>query len=137
MSEKKRRLQFGLRKLLLWTAVVALFLGFLRMVELGPILCVSVLCWAVMIRSLRTVFGLTVVAVVAVLSGAVLTAFRFCLPPLAVNWLEATLLAAALGGVYGFAVFAFSEVAALAIDSLDSHMETKTDRDRETETPEP
>jgi len=102
MGETRPRFQFGLRKLLLWTAVVALFLGILKMLGLGPILCIAVLCWAMFVRGLRLVFGFTQVAFASVLSASILTSARFCMPPLAVNWREATLLAAALGAVYGY-----------------------------------
>jgi hypothetical protein len=114
MSEKRRtrRLQFGLRKLLLWTAVVAVFLGILKTLGLAPAACLSVLCWAVVVRSLRVVFDFTLVAFVASFSAAVLTTPWFW-PPSAVM-----LVTGVHGGVYGFAVFALSEDVSTAIDVL-------------------
>jgi len=67
----KRSFRLGLRKLLLWTAVAALFLGFLRMLELGLIDCVSLLFWTGMLRNLRRKFSFSVVALVAALSATV------------------------------------------------------------------
>jgi hypothetical protein len=54
---KRRRFQFGLRKLLLWTAVVALYLGILSLVNFNACLSVSLTCYLILVGTLRVTFG--------------------------------------------------------------------------------
>ena len=90
MTAEPRRFQFGLKKLFLWTAVISLYLGFLSMVELGPIIAAQLTAFVVVIVILRSTVGwqFTVIASLAgcsmgpVLFGVVELTFR------AVNWAD-------------------------------------------------
>ena len=77
MSETRRRFQFGLRKLLLWTAVVAILLGFLRMAGLGSSGFAIVACWIVVVAILPVAVSLKTTCRLSGLAGAVFTAWIF------------------------------------------------------------
>ena len=57
---KSRRLQFGLRRLLLWTAVVAVWLSTLLTLHITLFFSVILSCWAIPVIVVRAAFGASV-----------------------------------------------------------------------------
>jgi hypothetical protein len=79
MSTERRRLQFGLRKLLLWTAVLAFFLGFLRMQGLDTIAATIVVCWAAAVTVFRMITRPRAAFWFSAFAGAIAGALEFIL----------------------------------------------------------
>ena len=69
-DERRKRRQFSLRKLLLWTGVAALMLGLLRMLGLGPIVLACIAAWVMVIVGVRLAFGLVVALVFSIAAGS-------------------------------------------------------------------
>jgi len=129
MSERERSFQFGLRKLLLWTAVVAIWLGVLTMLPLGPPLSTLLTLWVVVvgvvrvaIRPLAAAFTSVVmafgVALIHDYSGLLYyddlhPPYMFVFPP--------------AFGLYAVVIFAFVELALRAVNWVDNLMRTKSD----------
>ena len=70
----KRRFQFGLRKLLLWTAVVALYFATVRWVAMDVRGFTVVTCWVGIVAILRAVAGRIMAGLLSVAGGLFLAA---------------------------------------------------------------
>ena len=116
---KRRRFQFGLRKLLLWMAVVAVLLGVLKMLELSTAGLILAASWVAITAIVRGAFGSTWAHIVSAVGGGAL-AFGL-------------LFAGAIGGISVVVLiivgagmpFVFVELAWLGVDWLDKLLRTK------------
>jgi len=70
-DERRRRRQFSLGKLLLWTAVAALLLGALRMLGAGPVVLACIAGWVVVNAGVRLAFGSVVAFVFSTVAGGI------------------------------------------------------------------
>jgi hypothetical protein len=70
-DEKRKGLQFGVRKLLWWTALAAVWLGLLRMVGVAPLVIACIAGWVAVNAGLRWAFGSPVLCVFSVVAGAI------------------------------------------------------------------
>lgn len=70
-EERRKRRQFRLRNLLVWTAVAALALGLLRMLGLGPVVLASVASWVAIVGGVRWMFGSPVTFVFSIVVGGI------------------------------------------------------------------
>ncbi|MBC8871254.1 MAG: hypothetical protein H8E44_17650 [Planctomycetes bacterium] len=69
---ERRRFQFGLRKLLLWMAVVAVLLGILKMLELSTAGLILAASWVAITAIVRGAFGSTWAHIVSAVGGSAL-----------------------------------------------------------------
>jgi hypothetical protein len=123
---KRPRFQFGLRKLLLWTAVVATLLGVAT--TLGIEVSSVFLSWIILVWAIRRGFGAKVAAVLSVAAwaalGLVLSSVHVHPGPgpgmLAVE-------GAMIGGFVGLAMFGIAEGLVRAVNWADNLMRTKSD----------
>jgi len=113
MEHGNGRFQFGSRRLLLWTAVVALYLGFLTEFVGDVLPCVVLTCWLVGIGVVRR--GNRLVA--ALCSAAVGILLWPSVPPLPLDRLE--------GVAVGLLFFACVEGICRAVNWADEIMRTK------------
>jgi hypothetical protein len=118
-----RRFQFSLRKLLLWTAVVAVLLGTLKTLGLETVGLVIAAAWVAITAGVRGVFGSLWSHVVSVVGGAILG-----ISLLFTGLIGATsiVLFIILGGGVSFA---FVELAWRGVDWLDGLFEPKPKAD--------
>jgi hypothetical protein len=70
-DEKRERRQFGLPKLLLWTAAAALVLSALRMLGLGPIPLACIAGWVAVTAGVRLAWGSPVTFVFSIVAGGI------------------------------------------------------------------
>jgi hypothetical protein len=127
MTKTGGRFQFGLRKLLLWTAVVALLLGLAKMsgIREGWI---AFPCWIVMVAVIRVVASPIATAIVSAASGMVLLAWvrvaaRVDLGPPASEIMTALHKSGSLlvaGCLLGLTLFAVAELLRRAVDWADN-----------------
>jgi len=117
-----------LRKLLLWTAVVALVLGVAA--TFGEEAAIPA-GWIIVLGVVRVAFGSKVAGVLSVLAGVILSA---CLAYVLTTHsrpgpdpVEAIPAGVIVGILFGLAMFAITEYLYLAVDWADNHMQTKTD----------
>jgi hypothetical protein len=71
LDEKRKRRQFGLGKLLLWILALALLLGLLRMIGLGPAGLACVAAWIALVTGVRSAFGGPVAFAFSIAVGAI------------------------------------------------------------------
>jgi hypothetical protein len=57
LPSKRHRFQLSIRKLMLWTVVVAIYLGILAMLKVPPINLAFFTLWLAVVGFLRTAFG--------------------------------------------------------------------------------
>ena len=116
LAERRKRRQFSLAKLLLWTAVAALILGLLRMLGAGPVVLASIGAWVVVNASVRSAFGSIVAFLFSIVAGGIALASLVLglvwggsfLSPLGILVL---LLVAVGGGFLGYVSYVVLEVA--------------------------
>ena len=140
-GQGRRGFQFGLRKLLLWTAAVALYLGILSLIGFEPCLSVSATCYVIPVGIVRAKYGPEVACLcsIGVLSiPAILMAvyvlwcgFRavldgLCGPLEAVGALLPLLFFWAACCLLGYVVFLFVHAVYSAVEWTDNLLETKT-----------
>jgi hypothetical protein len=123
MSETRPRFQFGLRKLLLWTAVLALLLGVAQMLgELGAFLA----CGIIIVFVIRTTAGsIVALAFAEGLGIGAMIGHSFPITPIQM------IIGCVLGSVVGLIVFCIAEVSCRAVDWADNLMASKTDEREE------
>ncbi len=68
---RHRRWQFSIRALLIWTAVVALYFGVLRILQAEMNVIVALTCWIVVGWSIRVLVGVKAAVVASFVAGAV------------------------------------------------------------------
>ena len=135
MSQRPRRLQFGLRKLFLWTAVVALGLGVFKMSEMPPILLAWLTPWLVLVGVLRVALGAKVAAAASAMIGVILAVSLVFVSamaigrPLAFEDYLSCFVGVLMFGLFGLFVAGGVAYAFHAVNRLDDLMRTKTDRD--------
>jgi len=118
---ERRRFQFGLRKLLLWTAAVALLLGVGRSVGLAQDVWLLVwVGWILAVGIIRSATNPLVAGIVALAIGGTIT----CVAPEPLLGPEVEIL---LACVFALIVLALAELIHHAVDWLDNLMQTKTD----------
>ena len=128
MAETRRRFQFGLRKLLLWTVVLALYLGVARMLGMPPIALAVLTLWIAVVAGLRAAFGPVVAAIVSPAIGAVLGGwFEYTGPALDPPGPSPLGPGIALGGLFGCVLFAAVELSCRAVNWADNVMRTRHD----------
>jgi hypothetical protein len=71
VTRNRGRLQFGLRKMLLWTLVIALYLAVVRWERWDLALFAVVTSWLIVVAIVRAAFGPTVAAALSALAGAI------------------------------------------------------------------
>ena len=111
---ERRRFQFGLRKLLLWTVVVAVLLGTLKMLGLETAGLVIAASWAAITAVVRGAFGSTLAHIVSAVGGGVLALVLLFTGVIGATSIVVFIVLAA--GVS----FVFVEAAWLGVDWLDS-----------------
>lgn len=124
---ERRRFQFRLRRLLLWTAVVALGLGVLSPLELDVSGWIFLSGWFFAISLVRWTFGRKWAASVAVVMGVSAYAWHSCsLVARNVNgvvpvdyYFDAAIAVALPGSLVGFVSFLVVEFAWQAVNRLD------------------
>jgi hypothetical protein len=123
----KRSFQFSLRKLLLWTAVVALLLGVATSLGEGVWLLA---CWVLVVCAIRCAFGPNVAVILSVGGGAILGgALGYALPHTdpGPDPVERAMQGVIVGGFFGLATFGIVEGAFRAVNWVDKAFEPKSD----------
>jgi hypothetical protein len=128
LPSKPKRFQFSTRKLLLGTAVVAVWLGILRVLEVGPTLVALVTALFVGVGILRMALGRKVACLVSLL-GVAVPAGGFAFVPFHAHIGSITLLVYSLyiGVVFGCSLFLIVELGFCFVDWADIRMRTKAD----------
>ena len=128
MNEPRRRFQFGLRRMLLCTAAVAVWLGILKMFGAGPVSFIALTCSAVIVGIVRTVVRRIAVFALSAVTGGILGTLWFRLfGPHMSFFVKHETVAVGLGMLTGIFVFCFVEVALGVVNHLDKPTQTKTD----------
>ena len=123
-SDKRGRLQFGLRKLMLWTAVVAALLGILQIVGLNALGQAIAALWVAVVAFAHAAFGSIPALVFSQIGGMSLALCLWFVLPID----DATvILLIVLGGAGGLIPFAFVEIARRVVDCID-HLCYRTGR---------
>jgi hypothetical protein len=120
---ERRRFQFGLRKLLLWTVVVAVLLGSLRALGLDTVGLVIAACWVAITAAIRGAFGSTWAHVVSSAGGSALA-----LGLLFTGVIGATSIVLFIILAAGIS-FGFVELAWFGVDWFDELLRTKPTAD--------
>ena len=143
-ERRSRGFQFGLRKLLLWTAVAAVYLGALRLVRFEPFLSVFLTSYLVLVGLVRARWGprvgcgcslavplvpLLCLAGFGLLGIIVEISADNMRPSDAVTWCLTVLVWSMVGCLLGLVVFGCVEVTFRAVDWADNLMEAKSDGD--------
>jgi hypothetical protein len=126
---ERRRFQFGLRKLLLWTAVAALLLGTAASLREGAWLPA---CCILIVGAIRCAFGARVAGGISVATAVILmVSFSWVVaethhpgPSLG----DATVTGLALGLFFGLATLGIVEGAVRVVNWADKVLESKSDR---------
>ncbi len=115
-EERRKRRQFRLRNLLVWTAVAALALGALRTLGLGPVVVASIASWVAIVGGVRWMFGSPVAFVFSIVVGGIaggglvlayiLSGGRFTVT----YGVPGLLVAAVVGGYAGYGCYVILEV---------------------------
>lgn len=120
VPQHRRWSQFSLRRMLLWTTVVALgFSGLFALVPntLGRVLLAG---WFVTVFILRRAFGSGWAASLSILVGMLPFAQLLCSIWMTDDWsLKHSLVEGWLGGLIGFALFLLVEAACRTVDWID------------------
>ncbi len=118
---ERQRFQFSLRKLLLWTVVVALTLSILSPLELGGLFPFG---WFVTVLMLRWGLGSRVAAWVSIMAGMLLFAWASCLVSASVSpsrygYGEAALVGGSMGVMVGLVLFLLVDGTCRVVDWID------------------
>ena len=116
---ERRRFQFSLRKLLLWTAVVAILLGTLKTLGLNTVGLVIAASWVAVTAVVRAAFGSNWAHGVSAVGGGVLALVLLFTGAIGVTSVVLFIILAA--GVS----FVFVELAWLGVDRLDRLLRTE------------
>ena len=124
-SRPTSRFQFSIRKLLLWTVVVALYLGLCKWVEMDLQLFLLLTSWLVVVTIARLIWNVraAVIATVALMSIAV-TVVNFH----GIGFLALLLLLHPLAVVFVVINVAIVEVAVFLVNWADDFMASKSDK---------
>jgi len=136
MSKKKRSRQFGVRKLLLWTAVVAFLLGVFKWAGGGPV--DWIFCgWIVTVGAVRVAAGARASVVLSVAIGGtcgILLQYvpHFVLVPIlrSATWphiVAAYVFVFVVGCFFGLIVFITVDSVCDGIDWVDNALRTRSD----------
>ena len=117
MSETRPRFQFGLRKLLLWTAAFSLYCGAAEVVGVRPIMFAAVTGCVVLLGIVRIVFDSTAAVFVWAIAGTMLI----------VGWVDTFFLV----WVCVLVLFLVLNGMSTAVDWADNLMASKTDEREE------
>ena len=124
-DERRKRRQFSLRKLLLWTGVAALMLGLLRMLGAGPTMLACIAGWVVVNAGVRLAFGSIAAFVFSIVAGGIAAG---SLVLVGVLWggsfisplgILSLLLVAVCGGFLGYVSYVVLEVASCIVGLPD------------------
>jgi len=112
---RRKRRQFSLAKLLLWTAAAALLLGLLRMLGAGPVVLGGIAGWLTVNAGVRLAFGSVVFCVFSIGAGGIAGAGLILAGVIAEGSFTAAhaillLLTAVGGGFAGYAGYLVLEV---------------------------
>jgi hypothetical protein len=125
---ERRRLQFGLRKLLLWTAVAALVLGWATTFRQEEAWVIA--CWILTFGVVRVAFGFWVAGILSIGAGAIfggwlgyIAATRFN-PNIGLDLFKHYVV---VGCVSGFILFGVVELIVRVVEWADNLMRTKSD----------
>ena len=118
----KIRLQFSLRKLLLWTAVVAIWLGVLTTLPLGPPLSTTLTLWAVVVGVVRVAIRPLAAAFTSVVIAFGVSLIHEYYGLLYYDDLHPpyTFIFPPACGLYAVVIFAFVELAFRAVNWVDN-----------------
>ncbi len=140
-DQRQRRFQFSLRKLLLWMAVLAVYLGVLRLITANVSVVLISICWLTVIVAVRMKWGARRACFVAItgtgfcLSVASAATFWIAVGPFGhgarfgrrmTGYMPLMFLVGAFIGLY---VFLVVELSIGFVDFLDRLMQTKTPHD--------
>jgi hypothetical protein len=138
-DQRQRRFQFSLRKLLLWMAVLAVYLGVLRLITAPVSFTLITISWLAVIVAVRMKWGARRALAVAITG----TALCLCVFLVAVAWIDAGQFRPPLlgriilvmpegflvGAFIGLCVSVVAELSLRFVDFLDGLMQTKTPHD--------
>jgi hypothetical protein len=129
---QRRKFQFSLRKLMLWTVVVASYFGIFGLLEVHPVVSAILAAWVAVVGSLRITFGGRLACILSVVAGAVYfgCAGYVIASPSHIGSIEFFFLALmALGGtVIGLILFGALEGALRFVNWADNLMRTQSDQ---------
>ena len=116
----RRRLQFSLRKLLLWMVMVALGFSILSTLEPDALGWVVLPAWLIAVLILRWFFGTEQAAGLSILMGMLPFQWFLCSICVPDNWRwKDSLVACLLGGLIGFVLFLLVEAACRVVNWID------------------
>jgi len=139
-DQRQRRFQFSLRKLLLWMAVLAVYLGVLRLITANVSVVLISICWLTVIVAVRMKWGARRACFVAITG----TVFCLSVASAATYWIDFgpfhgdkfgrrmtgyMPLMFLVGAFIGLYVFLVVELSIGFVDFLDRLMQTKTPHD--------
>ncbi len=124
MSKATPSFQFGLRKLLLWTVVVALYCGLVVTVESSNLEWLVLSCFPVLILCLRFAFGPWIACHVSAIGAGIAIAVRVFFPALPTNAFEVQ-YAFAQGCGIGYVVWLVVELACAFVNRADNLLRSK------------
>ena len=124
MSKEPSSFQFGLRKLLLWTVVVALYCGLVVAVESENLEWLVLSCWPALILGLRFAFGPWVACHVSAIGAGGVLALRVFFPALPASAFEVQ-HAFIQGCGIGYVVWIVVELVCLLVNRADNLLRTK------------
>ena len=123
---ERRRLQFGIRRLLLWTAVAAVAFGVLSTLRLHVVAWAMLIGWFAVVSSLRWVLGTKLATRVVTVAGMLLYGGLLCtiavthsLKPLPLALVALAMLGCFAGGMMGFLSCVLVEAACRVVNRLD------------------
>jgi hypothetical protein len=131
---ERRRFQFGLRKLLLWTGVVAVLLG-LATTTFTTAEAVVLLGWMILVAAVRWAFGPKAAGALSVAAALILhVSFSWLVymaarpfPDPVEAGVGALIVGGTVGGLFGLVMFGIAEGAVRAVNWADKVLETKSD----------
>jgi hypothetical protein len=120
---------------MLWTAVVALYLGIVEVLQVDLVFFAVLTVWFVIVGTLRIAFGRRIACLVSVLAGVVLSVcgigFVLVYPGRTVDWgrslTGALFMGLIIGSLTGFVLFAVTDWGFRFVNWADNRMRTKTD----------
>lgn len=124
MSNALPAYQFGLRKMLLWTAMVALYCGLVVAVESENIEWLVLCCCPPLILGIRLAFGSWIACHVSAFAAGGVLALRTFSPALPASAMEVW-IAFVQGCGAGYAVWLVVELACVLVNRVDRLMRSK------------